>query len=123
MRAYDVVVAEARGLPMRSLWCEPGMSFTDVAYPPIGGIQISEDYAHVTDPEIEPTLPLRPIIPGFLINTILYAFVCFAVFTSPGALKRALRTRRGHCAQCGYDLRGADAAHPVGCPECGWGRE
>jgi len=64
-------------------------------------------------------LPLRPIFPGFLVNTLFYAAMWFGIFFGVAALRRFIRKRRGRCVKCGYDLRGDVAA---GCPECGWGR-
>jgi len=89
-------------------------------------------------------LPLRPIWPGFLIDTLFYAAIWFAIFFGFTGAKRFSRIRRGRCPRCGYDLRGQRQAvsgqrsevnppHPsplpegegvrAGCPECGWGRE
>jgi len=90
-------------------------------------------------------LPLVPIWPGFLINTIFYAAIWFALFFGLTSSKRFIRVRRGRCPRCGYDLRGQvervrgepprTSADPAGlrtqdsslrtshgCPECGWGR-
>jgi hypothetical protein len=67
-------------------------------------------------------LPLRPIWPGFAINTIFYAAVLWIVFAIPGGVKRFRRRRRGHCIHCGYDLRGQpppEAGQSTKCPECG----
>jgi hypothetical protein len=62
-------------------------------------------------------LPLWPVWPGFLINSIFLAIVIwFASLFSPLGMVRRLR---GRCPQCGYDLRAAGAA---GCSECGWAR-
>ncbi len=61
-------------------------------------------------------LPLYPALPGFLINTLLYAAISFGLFAGFGATRHSIRRKRGHCIKCGYDLRGAD--HEV-CPECG----
>ncbi len=66
------------------------------------------------------TLPVRPILAGFLINTLFYASPWFAIFFGLGAARRTIRRRRGRGVKCGYDLRGDFSA---GCPECGWQRE
>ena len=59
-------------------------------------------------------LPLRPIWPGFAINTVFYAAVLWGLFGAPFALHRRRRIKRGLCPACAY---------PVGtnevCTECG----
>jgi hypothetical protein len=64
-------------------------------------------------------LPLRPIWPGFAINTVFYALILWLLICGPNVLRRRMRRSRGLCTMCGYDLRGDIDA---GCPECGWGR-
>ena len=67
-------------------------------------------------------LPLRPIWPGFAINTIIYAAVLWLVFCAwPGFVRRRVRRGRGQCLHCGYDLRGQppEAGASRKCPECG----
>ena len=61
-------------------------------------------------------LPMRPIFPGFLINTLFYAVVLWLLWSTSFATRRLIRRRRGRCVRCGYDLRHAE--HEV-CPECG----
>ncbi len=61
-------------------------------------------------------LPLRPIWPGFTINTIFYAAILWMLWSSPFVVWRLIRRKRGLCVACGYDLRHAD--HDA-CPECG----
>ncbi len=61
-------------------------------------------------------LPIRPIWPGFAINTVFYAAILWLLWLSPFVVRRVIRRKRGHCINCGYDLRGAE--HEV-CPECG----
>ncbi len=61
-------------------------------------------------------LPLRPIWPGFAINTLFYAAILWPLILGPFALRRLIRRRRGLCPACGYDLR--HAVHEA-CPECG----
>jgi hypothetical protein len=64
-------------------------------------------------------LPLRPIWPGFAINTIFYAAIVWFLFFMPGAIRKltgGVRRKRGQCAACGYSLR--DNVSNT-CPECG----
>ena len=63
-------------------------------------------------------LPLRPIWPGFAINTILYAAMLWLLTLGPFAARRMIRRKRGLCIKCGYDLRGVEHEK---CPECGVG--
>ena len=65
-------------------------------------------------------LPLLPIWPGFVINTLLGATVLWLAMLAPITLRRHIRRKRGNCIKCGYDLR-RDLSR--GCPECGWRRE
>ncbi|MDY7109169.1 MAG: hypothetical protein SYC29_11095 [Planctomycetota bacterium] len=65
-------------------------------------------------------LPVRPIWPGFAINTLFYAIVLWLLIPGPFVLRRVIRIKRGRCPKCGYDLRHALSG---GCPECGWKRE
>ncbi len=65
-------------------------------------------------------LPLRPLLPGFAINTIFYAAILWLIFIVPFALRRQRRINRGLCPQCAYDLRGRSPQSNT-CPECGGG--
>ncbi len=106
-----------------SLWCEyetvnVNPFFTPRIYRVHGGIETSLEriklvgymgpYARV--------LPLRPIRPGFAVNTLFYAALLWLVIPGPFALRRLIRRRRGLCPACGYDLRHGE--HEA-CPECG----
>jgi len=59
-------------------------------------------------------IPLRPIWPGFAINTIFYAAILWVVFFVPGMVKRTLRRRRNLCPACAYPV----GMSPI-CTECG----
>jgi len=67
-------------------------------------------------------LPLRPIWPGVVYDSALWAgfwLVITLVLLAPGRVRRRLRLRRHRCTMCGYDLRGCEAAR---CSECGAAR-
>ncbi len=71
---------------------------------------------------VPPILALKPLWPGFAINTVLYAAILWVLFAAPFALRRRLRIKRGLCPACGYDLRGRGRAPGNStdlCPECG----
>ena len=60
------------------------------------------------------SLPLRPIWPGFAINTIFYAVILWLPFAAFGRSRRRRRTKRGLCPACAYPV----GTNPV-CTECG----
>lgn len=62
-------------------------------------------------------LPLRPLWPGFALNTCFYAFLAWSLIRAPRTLRRWRRRRAGRCIACGYDLKGL--AEDAPCPECG----
>lgn len=59
-------------------------------------------------------LPLRPIWPGFAINTAFYTAIVWVLFIAPFKVRRLRRIKHGLCPTCAY---------PVGtnprCTECG----
>jgi hypothetical protein len=59
-------------------------------------------------------LPIRPLWPGFAIDTAFYGTLAFLFWSAPGFVWRTRRRRRGLCVGCGYELRGMQK-----CPECG----
>ncbi len=59
-------------------------------------------------------LPLRPIWPGFAVNTLFYATILWLLLLGPFVLRRFLRLRRGLCPRCAYQM-GESAV----CSECG----
>lgn len=62
-------------------------------------------------------LPVLPLWPGALVNTIVYAAAVWCAWTGVPWLRTRRRRRRGACISCGYDLRGRDSG--AACPECG----
>ena len=105
-------IANVRGWPSPTLWSE----------------EVHRDHTRVVSgcvvvplPEFESltprVIPLRPLWPGFAINTIFYAAVLWVLFAAPFTLRRWRRIKRGQCASCGYSLRGTPDIDK--CPECG----
>jgi hypothetical protein len=62
-------------------------------------------------------LPFKPIWSGFFLNTIVFGSFWLLPLIVPRCLTRWNRRRRGHCIDCGYDLRAA--SERTVCPECG----
>lgn len=62
-------------------------------------------------------LPLRPIWPGFAINTAFYAAILWLLTFGSFTARRIIRRKQGRCINCGYDLRGT--AQMI-CSECGY---
>jgi hypothetical protein len=120
------VALDRRGWPIRALECAvvaPTSPSAPAIYLVNGGaldrrqIQGSQSLATVR------VFPWRPVWTGLLADGAIFAVPWFlllilAAFLSAGG-RAALRLRRGHCPECGYDLCGDVAG---GCPECGWRR-
>lgn len=71
-----------------------------------------------TGPWYRRVLPLRPMWPGFAVNTVLYGFVLWLMVTLAFMLRNRRRIRRGLCWKCAYNLRGMPVTG-IACPECG----
>ncbi len=115
--SWKSLVDQSRGWPMLAMCCQyeynsyiPGTTFV------VNGIEIDDGQTVIGEAIV---LPLRPIWPGFAINTILYAAALWTLTLGPFTARRAIRRKRGWCLKCGYDLRGEFSA---GCSECGWQR-
>ncbi len=59
-------------------------------------------------------LPVRPIWPGFAVNTFFYATLLWLLIPGPFTLRRLIRVRRGLCPKCAYPVGEAAV-----CSECG----
>jgi hypothetical protein len=64
--------------------------------------------------DTKPWLPLRPMWPGFLANSVLFGLVPFLPIAAFAAARRSRRRRRHQCLHCGYPV----GTSPV-CTECG----
>lgn len=61
-------------------------------------------------------VPYLPLWPGLILNTLFYAGIWWALLAILRFIRRTLRTRRGLCPSCGYDMQGLSNTP---CPECG----
>jgi hypothetical protein len=59
-------------------------------------------------------LPIRPLWPGFAVNTLFYAAILWLLVPGPFALRRFIRVKRGLCPKCAYPMGEAAV-----CTECG----
>lgn len=62
-------------------------------------------------------VPLRPLLLGFVADTLLYSTVPLAALVAFKRLRHRMRQRTGHCPRCAYDRAGLSAE--AACPECG----
>ena len=60
------------------------------------------------------SVPLRPLWPGFALNTVFYALLLWPLLAAPGIVRRRRRLKRGLCPACAYPI----GTSPV-CTECG----
>ncbi len=58
--------------------------------------------------------PVRPMWPGFALNTLIYSGLVFTILLAPGVVRRSFRARSNRCIECGYMLLDAQR-----CTECG----
>ncbi len=65
----------------------------------------------------EAALCYHPMPLGYALNTIFYAALAVAILLPISILRRTLRTRKGRCPTCNYDLHATPDSLP--CPECG----
>lgn len=65
-------------------------------------------------------LPILPIWPGLIVNSILYGLLCGLSWNAARrsflCVVKRVRVRRGMCGACGYVLEGLSSSV---CPECG----
>jgi len=112
-----VRVADAYGWPTYSMWSAFAWNTAQwpnvLTDPRLSAIHIRSpmgaDYALA-----QRVLPLRPIWPGFAVNTVIYAALLWLLIPGPFVLRRVIRVRRGLCPACAYPRGESDV-----CSECG----
>ncbi len=58
--------------------------------------------------------PARPLLLGFVFNTLFYAAILWLLIPGPFVLRRFVRLRRGLCPKCAYPVGDSSV-----CTECG----
>jgi hypothetical protein len=105
---------DARGWPMLTLHCGSRSVVGRPGHQLLDGIRVR---AHPDGSTVRSiSLPLRPIWPGFAVNTVVHAAAIGVLVVLGSRVRRMMRRRAGSCPRCGYDLRGGPAR---ACPECG----
>ena len=115
-------VVDARGWPALSMMsCYESIDASTKAAPPAspdvvlsGFLLPSERTKAYTELGELRVIPVKPIWPGFAINTIFYAAILWLPVVGLGALRRRRRIKRGLCPECAYPV--GDSAV---CTECG----
>lgn len=104
LRIYEVgfPLASLRGIKAEVTWSDGRAEFRESIDPALVPV--------VPDVRV---LPLRPIWPGFLVDTIFFTTVLALVVGSAHQGRRGLRRVRNRCPRCGYQARGSV------CSECG----
>ena len=114
--------AVAHGFPVASLsawrttWIEDTPDGDGLIRTPVlhWGVALGEIPPFFVGGRIPVVLALRPVWPGFTINTLLYAGLLWLLIRGRRALRRFIRHRRGQCLVCAYPT----GSSPV-CTECG----
>jgi hypothetical protein len=69
--------------------------------------------------DLELQLPLRPLGPGFVLDTVVFAGALWLAGALMVRGRRRGRLDNGKCPRCTYDLRATPAEGTAMCPECG----
>ena len=104
-------IEDARGWPALAMRCTVWKVGEGV-----GGIPLAPNMLHKTACEAIRSLPLRPIWPGFALNTVFYATLLWPLVRGSVALRRFWRVQQGFCPTCAYPIGKSSV-----CTECGCG--
>jgi hypothetical protein len=80
-----------------------------------GGLDLGPYRRHPKGVRQRRILPLRPLWPGFAVDTLVFAAGAWPLLLIAGAVRRRLtRLKRGHCPDCNHPIGGQ-----TGCGNCG----
>ena len=121
---WHSALAMRAGLPLPSLYGELWSNFA-----PKDGINDREDLLEFVfaykpplaedegDPNLARLLPLHPILPGFISNTIFYALLLYCIFIFWISVRQVTALRKDQCPNCKVMLVHEKTAS---CFSCGW---
>lgn len=119
MRSGEVVTIEEDWLTRSTFVYPPPADRVVVATPEVW-LSRDECTFSLWDTQSTCRLPVVPIIPGFIANSLLYGAIVYGLFWLLSSTYRGVRSvqlrRSGRCVNCGYCLSGLSSG---GCPECG----
>jgi len=124
---WHVVRAVRAGFPLPSLYGERWINHAADADPAMRTALIAalDPGALGLDADVDRLLPLRPILPGFITNTILDAAALWMILSLPFMIRGRRRWRSRLCPRCAVALPDPhpDAGQdPISCPACRWMR-
>ncbi len=120
--AYRETSGRAAGWPWPCLHSTRTQTTDQSAPRSSGSLRLLESTQYTTrgsyssDPE-RGSVPLLPIWPGLIGNTVIFAAPWALLFFGAPALRATIRRRRGRCVRCGYPRTSLASSTP--CPECG----
>jgi hypothetical protein len=118
MSMFSMRMADGRGWPLYCMWSSSTSTvhLENPQYSFHQGIELGQsDGMKWQDVRV---LPLRPIWPGFAINTLFYAVILWLLWIAPGKVRRLVRVRQHRCPACGFIIAPGTCANGL-CSECG----
>lgn len=85
-----------------------------VSQSPVWLMNVSSNQHGGSGPMNPTALPFKPMGPGFILNTLVFAIIIALLFSVPRAVLRRRRLRQGLCPSCGYPMGSSEQ-----CSECG----
>ena len=109
---YDELRIKRAGWPLLAL---QGMDGPAAARPFLPSTVFLPDSKYLPEFARKHPIPLRPMLPGFAVNTLLYGTVTWCLLALLARLRGKVRSLRKRCTGCGYPRQ----PETDRCPECG----
>ena len=109
-----LIVEERTGWPLSSMACSYEIALRSTGSLSVPATSFGLLVRFPSGMALPTVLPARPVLPGFVLNLVLYSVVIWLLVRLPAPARRCVRTRYGLCTGCGYPVRASGV-----CPECG----